>query len=553
MRTQQDKTKQNRLVLPMGQTVFLPQTAMGVSYIDKVRTKVYIDNLQRQEGQVCLRGFYEIDLEYHGLEGQRLYKHRVMLPLRAELPDDWLLPLEYEADELHAVISQPMLRILSPYVLEFSGQLVVEYVGDLMHRFEDEHQDDCDEERSQEHSGRRDYHLPYIYQMQNAEAKGQPEEAEVQEVQERLESKYHLPVWQAQPEGATVAEAKAVENEGKYHLPVWSAQPEGATAADAEAGEIKVEAKAEVEAAPVLAVETAAEPSEEAPLQAVEASPATKTVATEGVLPSFDGAERSKMRSLLTSAAISRLQAKGEKLIGTVAEDSVLERPANVVQQVSAEPVQEVILISEGEKEMTQLTAVAAEQTAAQPVEAASKPEAELVAATSEEVQAVEAAAMVDTTAATDMAKAPVSEAAEGEPEPVMAEAAEREVSPAEAASELAEAAAAAAEANEAAEAAAEVEAIAAEQPMNAFGASNLVNANGVRLRVGLREPAKILSTVSSNAAGTGFRLKYYVVKPGDDPMSIALQHNVPLESLRAANQALAGDLSVGMVLRIPS
>ena len=80
MRTQQDRTKQNRLVLPLGQTVFLPQTAMGVSYIDKVRTKVYIDNLQRQEGRrnACLRGFYEIDLEYHGLEGQRLYKHRVI-------------------------------------------------------------------------------------------------------------------------------------------------------------------------------------------------------------------------------------------------------------------------------------------------------------------------------------------------------------------------------------------------------------------------------------------------------------------------------------------
>ena len=59
MRTQQDRTKQNRLVLPLGQTVFLPQTAMGVSYIDKVRTKVYIDNLQRQEGRrnACLRGF----------------------------------------------------------------------------------------------------------------------------------------------------------------------------------------------------------------------------------------------------------------------------------------------------------------------------------------------------------------------------------------------------------------------------------------------------------------------------------------------------------------
>ena len=149
MRTQQDRTKQNRLVLPLGQTVFLPQTAMGVSYIDKVRTKVYIDNLQRQEGRrnACLRGFYEIDLEYHGLEGQRLYKHRVMLPLRVELPDDWLLPLDYEADELHAVISKPMLRILSPYVLEFSGQLVVEYVGDLMHRFDD----DCDDDDDDDH------------------------------------------------------------------------------------------------------------------------------------------------------------------------------------------------------------------------------------------------------------------------------------------------------------------------------------------------------------------------------------------------------------------
>ena len=47
--------------------------------------------------------------------------------------------------------------------------------------------------------------------------------------------------------------------------------------------------------------------------------------------------------------------------------------------------------------------------------------------------------------------------------------------------------------------------------------------------------------------------MKYYVVKPGDDPMSIALKHNVPLERLRESNKALAGDLSVGMVLRIPS
>ena len=166
MRTQQDRTKQNRLVLPLGQTVFLPQTAMGVSYIDKVRTKVYIDNLQRQEGRrnACLRGFYEIDLEYHGLEGQRLYKHRVMLPLRVELPDDWLLPLDYEADELHAVISKPMLRILSPYVLEFSGQLVVEYVGDLMHRFDDDcDDDDDDDDDGLEYRGHRAGHAQVVH------------------------------------------------------------------------------------------------------------------------------------------------------------------------------------------------------------------------------------------------------------------------------------------------------------------------------------------------------------------------------------------------------
>ncbi|MCX4266877.1 MAG: hypothetical protein OSJ64_08805, partial [Firmicutes bacterium] len=75
-----------------------------------------------------------IDLEYHGLEGNRLYKHRVMLPLRVELPADWLAPLAYEPEELHVVITKPMLCILSPYVLEFGSGLVVEYVGDRLYR-----------------------------------------------------------------------------------------------------------------------------------------------------------------------------------------------------------------------------------------------------------------------------------------------------------------------------------------------------------------------------------------------------------------------------------
>ena len=509
MRTQQDRTKQNRLVLPLGQTVFLPQTAMGVSYIDKVRTKVYIDNLQRQEGRrnACLRGFYEIDLEYHGLEGQRLYKHRVMLPLRVELPDDWLLPLDYEADELHAVISKPMLRILSPYVLEFSGQLVVEYVGDLMHRFDDDcddddDDDDCDDDdRRHRRLGRHDYRLPYIYQEQTAAA-SQSEATETQEVQERLESKYHLPVWSAQPDEAAVEVAALGSAEAKE------------TVADL-------------------------------PGQEAAKAPAAKTVAAEGALPSFDDAERSKMRTLLTNAAISRLQAKGEELINAVASDELSVRPVGVAK---SEAVQEVILISEGEKEMVQLTAATVDATtetaAAQPVEAAMPAEvsAENEAAAVEAAQSVEAAptmAMVET---------------ESEPEMMLTEAAEREILPTEAANELAEAAAAAAaEANEAAlETMAAAEPV-AEQPVSVANTLNVVNANGVRLRVGLREPSKITPAAPTNAGNGAFRLKYYVVKPGDDPMSIALQHNVPLESLRAANQALASDLSVGMVLRIPS
>lgn len=167
------------------------------------------------------------------------------------------------------------------------------------------------------------------------------------------------------------------------------------------------------------------------------------------------------------------------------------------------------------------------------------------------EAAAVEAAQSVE--AAPTMAMAET----ESEPEMMLTEAAEREILPTEAANELAEAAAAAAaEAAEANEAALETMAAAepvAEQPVSVANTLNVVNANGVRLRVGLREPSKITPAAPTNAGNGAFRLKYYVVKPGDDPMSIALQHNVPLESLRAANQALASDLSVGMVLRIPS
>ena len=316
--------------------------------------------------------------------------------------------------------------------------------------------------------------------------------------------------------------------ESKYHLPVWSAQPDEAA--------VEVAALGSAEAKETVA---------DLPAQESAEAPAAKTVAAEGVLPSFDDAERSKMRTLLTNAAISRLQAKGEELINAVASDELSVRPVGVAK---SEAVQEVILISEGEKEMAQLTAATVDATtetaAAQPVEAAMP--AEVLA--ENEAAAVEAAQSVE--AAPTMAMAET----ESEPEMMLTEAAEREILPTEAANELAKAAAAAAaEANEAAlETMVAAEPV-AEQPVSVANTLNVVNANGVRLRVGLREPSKITPAAPTNAGNGAFRLKYYVVKPGDDPMSIALQHNVPLESLRAANQALASDLSVGMVLRIPS
>lgn len=120
-----------RAALPLAQTVFLPKTAMGVKYIENIRTNVYAENVEMQQGTRCLRGFYELDIEYRGLEGRRLYKHRVMLPLRAELPGDWLPGMRCEVSDIHAAISRPAVRILSPYVLEFSGRLRLEYIGNM--------------------------------------------------------------------------------------------------------------------------------------------------------------------------------------------------------------------------------------------------------------------------------------------------------------------------------------------------------------------------------------------------------------------------------------
>lgn len=124
-----DRSAAGKMALPLAQTVFLPKTAMGVRYIEKIRTTVYAERVIQQDRERWLRGFYELDMEYRGLEGKRLYKHRVMLPLKVELPRGWLGGRGCDVADMHIVIGTPAIQILSPYVLEFSGQLWLEYIG----------------------------------------------------------------------------------------------------------------------------------------------------------------------------------------------------------------------------------------------------------------------------------------------------------------------------------------------------------------------------------------------------------------------------------------
>ncbi len=531
------ENKPNRLVLPLGQTIFLPQTAMGVSYIDKVRTRVYLDSVQRQPEAVFLRGFYEIDLEYHGLEGNRLYKHRVMLPLRVELPADWLAPLDYEPEELHVVITKPMLCILSPYVLEFGSGLVVEYVGDRLYR----------EEKTGEVQ-------PKDMQPLEITAEDMPSrEIQSAEIQERLESKFGSP---AQPKSAEELLPKAMRSsaEAKEEQPAETV--EAAVKDEAEPAERAVSAAKRDYHLPVWSgqksVSASSAPAEKPPVKQAAASAGAEEVALPQV-------EQSKLRTMLTVAAISRLQAKGEILTGVnknqpqevillepkteaVAGKGVASMPINVQVAAEHEETPAAAVLADDKVEME------VEQTVAEVTEPVLNEDIAEVMADIEEEDAVEVSAVVE---------------AEVEPATVETVAVEDTVSSEPVAAESADEQDLAVTAEDYAEELAATVAAAAEQTEKteqvADSTIKTVNADGVRLRVGLRDAQKIRpvprpvdETNRTTQTAGNYCLKYYVVKPGDDPMSIALKHNVPLERLRETNKALSGDLTVGMVLRIP-
>lgn len=127
-----DRDNKNRAVLPLVQTVFLSRDAMGVKQIESFSARIFLDDIIGHSGSVWLNGKYEINLEYHGIEGRKLYKNRVSLPLKLEMPSHWQ---ETAKDKINLWVDCHGLEVLSPYVLEFSGDVVAEtIVGELRNK-----------------------------------------------------------------------------------------------------------------------------------------------------------------------------------------------------------------------------------------------------------------------------------------------------------------------------------------------------------------------------------------------------------------------------------
>ena len=659
-----------KITLPLNQTVFLPKTAMGVRYIDKVRATVFIDKVQRGDEKIWLRGFYELDLEYQGLEGRGLHKYRVMLPLKAELPTGWLGNLQYEAADLHAVVSRPALKILSPYVLEFAGTMRLEYVGE--HLWQEDKLDHCpklavprrvwrsdvpmpdadradlrleskidrfflgrqgdkpmpprlirmNEEQPPTEQPPRRRELPVwpgggqaddnmrSENMKNDETRRT--QVHQDEVAENVGHK--LPVWQPQMIKATSRKEEITQGDGgekAHELPVWRFTPKSqpvpaeetvaepqkeqrswARTEDLKAQQVKSEENTAVEDMPENVAEKVAENIEET----VTAAVVEKSVEKDAEKPVEKPVEtivhkkwenyrqtqeqiyapplaKNKFRSLLTGAALARMQARGESLqaeakyadwpaeLPTAAEKSV-DLPENVAEKAAenvidtAAEIKTATVDERGEDTATDMNKKVMEdlqneskaQTAA--VDVAQVNEAQEVA--TENTAEAEVKAEIATEIMSEvMAEQTAIESEVAETEEVAAE---------EVAEVIAE---------EVGEKSAETvaESVADEQPAAAEVPAapdikqgvQMVNNSGVRLRMAAarqnRPESKPVSAGRGNASttpGKGFAMKYYVVKAGDEPMGIALKHNVSLESLLAANRLQNGELPVGTVLRIP-
>lgn len=491
----------SRIRLPLNQTVFLPREAMGVRYIDKVRTAVFVEKVSAGEQGLWLRGLYELDLEYQGMEGVGLHKHRVSLPLKLAVPAGWPqgVPLQQvEAGELHTAIKKPIIRLLSPYVLEFCAELQIEYLGDECWQ-EDKLPPPapaprhiwCDDVPMQDDArsdGRLENKIDRFFVGRAAGANLQDATPRMvssrgkltDETVPNVSTAGRVPVWPGVHNAKVTEEApEEAPKEVKHSLPVWKYVPHTAV-------EKPVESAVEEKGKVLFAKDRVAK------------DPAKEQIWAPGL-------NKNRFRSILTAAAIARIKARGENLLAVRQEETaaVGSRATNGLEEKG----DEVILAENVAENMVENVV---ENVAEEVVETAEVTESEVAeAVASEEISDVSVSDV-----SVDISEKAGEASAEVVSEEVLDVAQNVEVAP--------------------------------DEP-----GVQLVNSRGVKVRLTARQVAPPRQELAQPASG-GFAIRYYVVKPGDDAMHIALRHNISLERLQEANKLPDGELAAGTLLRIP-
>ena len=254
---------------------------------------------------------------------------------------------------------------------------------------------------------------------------------------------------------------------------------------------------------------------------------------------------KNRFRTLLTTAALAKLKARGESLQAAVeaqaAEDiAAVSEPVVVVKPIEEAEATETLTVAEEVGVLTEQIAMnetvveksmpsQVDEVSAS-VETVENPMAEV----EKMVEYAEEPAVADQSVAEPAAKEDVDTETE-------VEAADNEVVfTAETQEDVAET---------------EVGVSAPAEPDVPDVELKMVNANGVRLKMSAVQPAraaKASAPVEGCKKAGSFSMRFYVVKPGDQPMSIALKNNISLVSLLAANRITEGELTAGTVLRIP-
>lgn len=576
-----------KMKLPLTQTVFLPKEAMGVRYIDRVRASVFVERVSPMEQGFWLRGFFELTLEYQGVEGRGLCKHRLMLPLK--VPVRGLELEQAEAGDFHAVIKHPMIKLLSPYVLEFSADLLVDYLGEGRRQEDglqppapprrswqcdvpmpDENKPEARIESKIDHFflGKAADNLrneqPRMISSNGILDRDDMEKKRKIEADERrnvdtsptVGEEHRLPMWQFEPSEHSQAEQRAQSR--IVEMPTVRTMADG-VGSDVKKSDVKKSdvKKSDVENLVEKPVEKQVDKRVENPVENLGGKFVSKRAVNPD--PSLEQIYASRLnknrfRSILTAAAISRLQARGEDLLA-VDEDAgsmargVLnnEKEANCTENIDkCENFEEVATIKAEDKN----TVVAEEVVEEVDVSGGILQEKSAVASENEgESVLAEEVREVSTEVSAKKADVEKNQAVFDEENDVAVETVENTAESVDEIVEKQPLAATEAVSEDVSEAISEAVEVVAEAPIKSSGVE-MVNNRGVRVRLGASSvPQK---QAPPTAPKGGFSIKYYVVKPGDDAMSIALKHNISLERLRDANRLPEGELAAGTLLRIP-